>query len=104
MEVKPIDANALKKQAYPFPCAIGTELAVPLRAINDAPTLDLAPVVRGEWVELSKTILPGVTRQVRCSCCQKEREVINVISLVEYTNFNPFCSDCGADMRGGGIS
>ena len=34
-----IDADALKKSAYPFPCAIGTEWAVTLRQINDAPTI-----------------------------------------------------------------
>lgn len=34
-----IDAEELKKNAYPFPCAIGTEWAVTLRQINDAPTI-----------------------------------------------------------------
>ena len=34
-----IDADALKKNAYPFPCAIGTEWAVTLRQINDAPAI-----------------------------------------------------------------
>lgn len=34
-----IDADALKKSAYPFPCAIGTEWAVTLRQINDAPAI-----------------------------------------------------------------
>jgi hypothetical protein len=34
-----IDADALKKNAYPFPCATGTEWAVTLRQINDAPTI-----------------------------------------------------------------
>jgi hypothetical protein len=34
-----IDADALKKNAYPFPCAIGTEWAVTLRQINEAPTI-----------------------------------------------------------------
>ncbi len=33
------DLDALKKNAYPFPCAIGTEWAVTLRQINDAPTV-----------------------------------------------------------------
>lgn len=33
------DLDALKKNAYPFPCAIGTEWAVTLRQINDAPTI-----------------------------------------------------------------
>ena len=40
-EVRPIDANALRKKTYPFPCAIGVEYAVPLRAIDEAPTITL---------------------------------------------------------------
>ena len=36
-----IDANALRKKTYPFPCAIGVEYAVPLRAIDEAQTLTL---------------------------------------------------------------
>lgn len=40
-EVRPIDANSLRKKTYPFPCAIGVEYAVPLRAIDEAPTLTL---------------------------------------------------------------
>lgn len=40
-EIRLIDANALRKKTYPFPCAIGVEYAVPLRAIDEAPTLTL---------------------------------------------------------------
>lgn len=43
-----IDADALKKNAYPFPCAIGTEWAVTLRQINDAPTIIPASEEGGE--------------------------------------------------------
>ncbi len=41
-----IDADAVKDKAYPFPCAIGTEYAVTLRAINEAPAIDAVLVVR----------------------------------------------------------
>lgn len=34
-----VDRNALKKNAYPFPCAIGAEWAVTIRQINAAPTI-----------------------------------------------------------------
>ena len=40
-EVRLIDANELRKKTYTFPCAIGVEYAVPLRAIDEAPTLTL---------------------------------------------------------------
>ena len=39
--IRAIDANSLRKKTYPFPCAIGVEYAVPLRAIDEAPTLTL---------------------------------------------------------------
>ena len=35
-----IDADGLKKQAYPFPCAIGAECAVTIRSINEQPIID----------------------------------------------------------------
>ena len=41
-----IDADALKKQGYFFPCAIGTEYAIPLRAVREAPTI--IPAEEGE--------------------------------------------------------
>ncbi len=34
-----IDRDTLKKQGYFFPCAIGTEYAIPLRAVREAPTI-----------------------------------------------------------------
>lgn len=34
-----VDRDALKKQGYFFPCAIGTEYAIPLRALREAPTI-----------------------------------------------------------------
>ena len=94
MDVRPIDANALKKQAYPFPCAIGTELAVPLRALNDAPTLEVAPVVRGEWIKTAP-YRPGgrPPRGVVLYQC-------NLCKGVADTPSN-FCPNCGADMRVG---
>ena len=63
-EQRLIDANALKKQYYPFPCAIGVENAVTIRAINEAPTIDAVQVVRcGEcrYRELAKVNCKGYT-------------------------------------------
>ena len=46
-----IDADALKNEKYPFPCAIGVEYAVSIRAINDAPTIDPANLQpHGHWI------------------------------------------------------
>ena len=41
-----IEREAIKSKSYPFPCAIGVEYAVPLRAINEEPTADVVEVVR----------------------------------------------------------
>lgn len=41
------DLDALKKKTYPFPCAIGVEYAVTLRAINEAPTIIPAEEEKG---------------------------------------------------------
>ena len=38
-----IDAEELKKRAYPFPCAIGVEYAVSVRQIDETPTADVVP-------------------------------------------------------------
>lgn len=35
-----VDADDLKGKAYPFPCAIGAEYAVTIRAMNEALTID----------------------------------------------------------------
>lgn len=34
-----IDRGELKRQGYFFPCAIGAEYAIPLRALREAPTI-----------------------------------------------------------------
>ena len=41
-----IERDALKKQGYFFPCAIGVEYAIPLRALREAPTI--IPAEEGE--------------------------------------------------------
>ena len=34
-----VDRDVLKKQGYFFPCAIGTEYTIPLRALREAPAV-----------------------------------------------------------------
>ena len=61
-------------------------------AVDDAPTIDAVPVVRGKWKNNGSTY--------ECSNCS---------ALLPYTNpekgymtgwFAPYCPNCGADMRG----
>ena len=90
-----IDADALKSEKYPFPCAIGVEYAVSIRAINDAPTIapkDLRPRGRWERVIPSKSAAKWC-RSVSCSVCHMEG----------YKRYN-YCPNCGARMEEGNDS
>ena len=79
-----IDADALKKQYYPFPCAIGGERGNDSR--NQPP--QSPPVVRGEWIEDGDMQI--------CSNCGEEH------SWEEYRA--SYCEDCGAKMESRDIS
>ncbi len=70
-----IDADALRKKTHPFPCAIGVEYAVPLRAIDEAPTLTLNTlrdaiyedaVKHGLWESTDYTVKCCMEESTRC--------------------------------------
>lgn len=86
-QVRPIDANALKKRAreiYEFIMHIGSPYDVE-RFIDDAPTLDYAPVKHGKWFYGAE--YAGV-HEVDCSVCGN------------YANdYYDFCPNCGAKME-----
>lgn len=54
--------------------------------INDAPTIDVRPVVYGEWISRE---IEDVMRWRECSVCGYE------IPNIDWK----FCPNCGADMR-----
>lgn len=84
-----IDADELRKRAYPFPCAIGVEYAVTLRAIGDAPTIDpesLRPV--GHWVKQDE--------YTECSNCEYW---YNSPETETADDREPYCPRCGARME-----
>ena len=87
-----IDADELKKEAYPFPCAIGVEYAVTLRRINEAPTIDAEPVRHGRWIQ-AKTA-PSYHYCSYCKSTHKMTMSCNKYVLLKY------CPDCGAKMDG----
>lgn len=62
-----------------------------LYSIDSAPTIDAAPVRRGEWEKLvwGDAYDNRERRCYRCSRCNKENAVRR-----------NFCPNCGADMRG----
>lgn len=79
-----IEREAIKSKAYPFPCAIGVEYAVPLRAINEEPTADVAEVKHGKWIKAWCSEKDGNSN---CSECNHW----------DWSDCN-YCSNCGAKM------
>lgn len=74
-----------------FKTFYGSSLRVMLEAIDEEHAADVRPVVRGEWVRTSDDF----GEYCKCSNCGKEYYFGPLVQ----TNF---CSNCGADMRGGG--
>lgn len=81
MEVRPIDANALK-------LALSQSYNDPENVVDDAPTLDYEPVRHGEWIQMVDCIT-NRKAGYRCSEC-------GLILRKKYD----YCN-CGAKMDGG---
>ena len=97
MEINPIDANELIECTANFRCGLHgvrrEAVEKIFEYINDAPTLDYAPVVHGEWIPLEEpqwNCFGLVTIGYRCSECGRE----------EPYNNEPYCH-CGAKMGKG---
>lgn len=110
-EVRLIDANALLEEmdkfANPMPNKSGYEflhgIATAITEIEDAPTVDAAPVVHGYWID-SKTVdhMGRVTGYgIDCSACDsvfknERRDVVQ-----HWKERFKVCPFCGAIMDGG---
>lgn len=97
--MRPIDADALNERFEEFknhPQNTLKDIVFldgAMSVVDVAPTLDLAPVVHGEWLPLEEpqwNCFGLVTIGFRCSECGRE---------VPYNN-EPYCH-CGAKMDGG---
>lgn len=93
--MRPIDADALKVRMFrsnEFNRDTGSfDLpVVPWHDIEDADTLDFAPIRHGEW-EQKKHKIFGNTYEYVCSVCGCD------YALAEYK----YCPNCGAKMDGG---
>lgn len=85
--MRPIDADALTDAMYDNEFQTFCPLDEVTEVIAFAPTLDYAPVVRGEWVH-------DINNLYGCSKCL-ERETMSRKKLKK------FCPNCGAIMDGG---
>ena len=61
--------------------------------VDDAPTIDVAPVVRGEWL-----VTDAYPHRVYCSVCYKTN-VLNEEWLYEKNDYPKYCMWCGAKME-----
>lgn len=90
-----IDADALKSAVLkqPWKSEAKVSLAVDwiLMLIAAAPTADVAPVVRGEWIE------NPTKDSVLCSYCHADWNLFD-----NDTYRFCYCPNCGALMEGGG--
>ncbi len=59
-----------------------------IKIINNQPTVEAKPVVRGRWEQYPSAFYR------RCSACKTEYELWRI-------QFSKYCPNCGADMRGG---
>lgn len=113
--MRPIDADVLKEAllkerdkiplvmserysfGYPTPCKHGESMRggirKALRCMENTPTLDLTPVVHGEWVDKTKIVYGSPDWKYTCSKCGHA-----VWCPADLTNF---CPSCGAKMDGG---
>ena len=64
-----------------------------VRALDRCPTLDYAPVVHGEWIDLTKIIHGQHDWHFVCSKCG-----FDIWDILDKTKF---CGGCGAKMDGG---
>ena len=81
-----ISRKALLEKAWEADTQCGYVQVVDIGDIEDAPAVDAAPVVRGEWIELHEENGHEVGT---CSHCRHVRIVDN------------YCPNCGALMDGG---
>lgn len=106
MDVRPIDANALNERFEEFknhPQNTLKDIVFldgAMSVVDVAPTLDLAPVVHGEWVEeIEPNVITASGRDVhlwRCSDCG-----FTWANKHDVLHYFKHCPNCGTKMDGG---
>ena len=75
----------------------------PLSEIENAPTEDVAPIVRGKWIfrEITETIEKGVM-ECKCSVCGFGENTFNGGLIPFFLRDCNYCPNCGAKMEKSG--
>ena len=93
-----IDANALAETYCDIDKMFHSEpwdLEDILAFLNDASTIEAAPVVHGKWVD-------HMCRDWRCSECGGKIHKVRRVDGYCYDDKPKYCPDCGARMDGDG--
>lgn len=85
-----IEREAVRSKAV-YMHGFGQNKYVPLRAIEEAPAADVAPVVHGRWVPFEHWVHKTFWRGKACSVCNAN---------IGHKTVFKFCPNCGARMRG----
>ena len=96
--MRPIDADELKKSLdiSPDEWAKGRTIE---HIINEAPTLDYAPVRHGKWIKDKDDLYWGNHFiHLNCSLCGGEAHINRFGTAYILSNY---CPNCGAKMDGG---
>lgn len=96
-EMRLIDANAIVERFSHYGWGGETDGEIVLEAVEDAPTVEAAPVVHGRWVDMGDFC--------QCSACKsvKLKEIDTYYGKAAWIK-TPYCPRCGAKMDGGGES
>ena len=106
-----IDRDKIYEAVYDLACksagvigGISEDYACGLREaahmIEEAPAVDAAQVVHGEWVKINKYDMES---RLYCSYCKQEYDYIDGIYYIVSGSELPFyCPNCGAKMNGEG--
>lgn len=71
-----------------------------LREVSDTPTADVAPVMRGKWVHITR-YNDGERMIATCSRCRDRGEVRSIMTEFGIWEIDsPRCPSCGAKMDG----
>ena len=93
-----IDADRLKAEIMGW-CVVTDDLfgmgkyherEIVLQAIEESPTIDAVPVVRGEWIPIFKG-----ADTCKCSVCKRKGFSDSDFGFIA----TPYCPNCGAKME-----
>ena len=69
--------------------------------IENAPTVDAAPIRHGRWVQKKEWHLGRWVAWFECSECGEHDDNSDMYEMMPFCNLSNYCPGCGAKMDGG---